>query len=71
VQPTPVFIFQRPKTCGGVVLLAKEESTQIVKSETQLRLVEQKDYSLMVPAGGGVLSKADQLKAVEARLKPK
>ncbi len=51
--------------------MAKEESTQIVKSETQLRPVEQKDYSLMVPNVGGVLSKADELKSVEERLKPK
>jgi hypothetical protein len=70
VQPTPVFIFQKLKACGGVVCLAKE-STQIVKSETQLRAVEQKDYSLMVPNAGGALSKTDQLKMVEDRVRLK
>ena len=51
--------------------MAKEESTQIVKSETQLRAFKQKDYNLMIPSAGGVLSKADQLRVVEDRLKLK
>jgi hypothetical protein len=51
--------------------LAKEESTKIVKSETQLRVVEQKEERLMVPSVGGTLSKTDQLKTVEERLRSK
>ncbi len=50
--------------------MAKEESTKMVKSETQLRAVEQKNYSLMVP-NAGALSKTDQLKTVEDLLKSK
>ena len=51
--------------------MAKVESNQIVKSETQLRVVEQREGQLMIPSVGGVLSKTDQLKTVEDRLKPK
>jgi hypothetical protein len=60
-----VFIFLKPNEFLEATCLAQEESTQIVKSETQLRTIKQKERQLMIPDAGGVLSRADQLRNVE------
>jgi hypothetical protein len=70
-EPTPVFIFQKPRKSLRVNCLVKKESSRPAKNKNQLRVVEPKDYVLMNPSGGGVLSKTGQTKSVEDLIKPK
>jgi hypothetical protein len=67
-QTTMVFIFLKPNEFLEATSLAQEESTQILKSETQLRTVKQKERQLMIPDAVGALSRADQLRNVEESL---
>jgi hypothetical protein len=57
VTATSVFIFKKQKFIGEICL----SSNRNVKKQTEIRVVNPKESSLMIPAESTVLSKTDQL----------
>jgi hypothetical protein len=52
------FLFFNHQFQHGCSCLAKHESTQIMKTQTEIQTVNPKDSTLMIPPPSGVLSKS-------------